>query len=576
MEKISFVLFFLSVVSCGGLDKYPSDKINPDSYFKTAAGLKLYTNSFYDYLPDGADIYKTDGELSDYFATASHPPDFLSGTYSAEDSDGWDWDELRNINYFLEHFNNDAIPLSDRNHYEGMARLFRALFYYKMVKKFGDVPWYEGTLSSSDPNLYKKQDPRDTVMKHVLEDLDFACSNMRETKDGTASTVNKWVALAYKARICLFEGTFRKYNTQFGLGGSADGWLEEAASAAKELMDKGGYSLNTSGETPYRDLFIKEAVNTDEVILADNYSSSKARYNDANWVWTSSTAWVCPSLTKRFINTFLNIDGSRFTDSPGYDSSVFADETSGRDARLAQMIRTPGYELLGKEVPPDPGAARTCYQFIKYVQDDNPQFAAARNTNSIPIIRYAEVLLDYAESMAELGKFSEDIWDVTIRPLRERAGITDASMPPTIDKYLQSRFFPDISDVAILEIRRERGIELAGEGRRFDDLRRWKEGWLLTRTWDGMYVDSLGKEYDLNGDGSPDVCFVTKMPDHPAEGVYYYVLSDSFALSHGTYGNIEIYPNVTKVFDERQYLYPVPASAILLNKNLVQNEGWKD
>jgi hypothetical protein len=66
------------------------------------------------------------------------------------------------------------------------------------------------------------------------------------------------------------------------------------------------------------------------------------------------------------------------------------------------------------------------------------------------------------------------------------------------------------------------------------------------------------------------------MPDHPAEGVYYYVLSDSFALSHGTYGNIEIYPNVTKVFDERQYLYPVPASAILLNKNLVQNEGWKD
>jgi hypothetical protein len=200
--------------------------------------------------------------------------------------------------------------------------------------------------------------------------------------------------------------------------------------------------------------------------------------------------------------------------------------------------------------------------------------AQARNTNSIPLIRYAEVLLNYAEAAAESEMFTIQDWNRTIKLLRQRAGLTNTDMPDVADSYMQQAYFPDISDAALLEIRRERAIELVGEGFRFDDIRRWKAGELMEKTWDGIYVEALNTEYDLNEDGTPDVCFVSALPGVITPDVFYYVLSASFALSEGTSGNIQVYPNVNKRFEKKKYFYPIPEDARLLNPNLGQNEGW--
>ena len=220
--KVIIVIFAAMMMAACDLDRFPIDKINPETFFETDQDLELYVMSFYEILPEGEEVYKRDGELSDYFATSTSPDLFINGNYTALDVDGWEWEDLYNVNYFLEHADNPEIPEATRNHYIGIARFFRAWFYYEKVKKFGDVPWYDHTMDVDDEALYKGRDPRDTVMRRVLADLDFACAHINETKDATASTVTRWAALAFKSRVCLFEGTFRKYHPEFGLASSAE------------------------------------------------------------------------------------------------------------------------------------------------------------------------------------------------------------------------------------------------------------------------------------------------------------------------------------------------------------------
>lgn len=577
----NILVLLVTVVSFSSCEKYldskPLDRLTIDQAFSNENNLKLYINSFYNsMLPTGPQIYQ--GDVMADITVPNNVPNYLSGKLSSQDATGWNWGNLRNINYFLENYQKAPIPTKAQNHYAGIARYFRAFFYFQMVKQFGDVPWYGKTLGINDPDLYKARDPRTLVMDSVLADLNFASSNIYPGKDNSATQVSKWVALALKSRICLFEGTFRKYHTEKGLSSTADLWLEESAKAADELIKSGQYRLNNTGnpDKDYRTLFISENPVSSEVLLAAVYNNSLKKWHNAAWWFNSATLGARLGLSKPFINTYLNIDGTRFTDLPGYQTMQFHEEVKNRDKRLQQTIRSGNYRRSdGSPAPADFNVTYSGYQIQKFSLDDKYYDTRTESYNSIPIIRYAEVLLNYAEAKAELGTLTSADWAITIQALRKRAGINSSPMPVVADTYLQTNFFPAITNAALLEIRRERGIELAVEGNRYDDLRRWKAGKLLERPYEGIYVPGKDMLLDLNEDGKADVSFVDKVPANRVPGVVYFVLNNNTSkLSSGTHGNLIWLGNITKTYADKQYLYPIPANQIVLNPKLVQNKDW--
>jgi hypothetical protein len=569
-----------------GNNQQPFDKLSPATAFNSENDLLLYVNSFYSIMPTADDITHGDA-MSDYAARNTLPAYLIPGGYDSRTAGGWTWSKLRNLNYFLTYAPPAARKAGVREeaikNYTGIARFFRAWFYFDKVKTFGDVPWYSEPLDPSDSTgLYKPREARSTVMDSVLADLNYAIDNINDAKDNTCSQITKWVALAFKSRLCLFEGTFRKYHPELNLQLTANKWLEEAASAADEIMQSGKYSIHINSGSPalsYRDLFVDESGHppSDESILAYDCSSALVIFGDANWYYTSPTYGIRLSLVKQFVNTYLNRDGTRFTDNVDYNSMPFQDEVKNRDLRLQQTIRMGNYKRSdGTLTPPDFSYTPTGYQPIKFTLDSKTFDGDNINDNSIPIIRYAEVLLNYAEAKAELGTFTSSDWDATIKVLRGRAGITNASMPTTADTYLQNTYFPDISDPVLLEIRRERGIELSLEGFRFDDLIRWGRGKLLEMPYEGIYVPAMDTLHDLNEDGKPDVSFVAQVPSNKVPGVVYVKIDNAaIKLSDGTKGNLLWQANQIKEWNDYKYFYPIPFNELVLNPNLKQNPGWQ-
>lgn len=576
---ILLLLVGLFTTSCSKefLDKEPFDKLVPNSYFTTEADLALFSNSFYqDFIPTGLSIVQAD-EMGDY-TSKNNSPTFIAGNFSSVDQGSWNWTKLRNVNYFLEKYNNPNISEEARNHYAGVARFFRAYFYYEMVKDFGDVPWYSKTLTTTDADLYKPRDPRAMVMDSVLADLDFAVANIRPAKDNSASMITKWVALGLKSRICLFEGTFRKYHEDLKLRTTANQWLTASAAASEEIMKGSQYALYSTGNpsSDYRTLFTSENPVSAEIMWANVFNNSIKRWHEITWKFNSATYGARWGLNKQFVNTYLNIDGTRFTDKVNYDQILFVDEMKDRDPRLEQTVRSLGYKRSdGSAAPPNFGYTFTGYHIHKFSLDDKRLDGVAEGYNSITMMRYAEILLNYAEAKAELGPMDPEIWKQTIGALRTRAGI-NAQEPAVADQYLKTVYFPEISDKYLLEVRRERGIELVYEGLRYDDLLRWKKGKLLEMDWKGIYVPALDLEMDLDGNKTPDVCFVKTIPAKTTAGVVYYVVDGSAAkLSEGTKGHIIWRSDEEREFSDKKYYKPISNNDIVLNDNLVQNPGWE-
>jgi hypothetical protein len=582
------------VSSCKKLDQEPQASASHSAVFGSEKGLQLYTASFYNALPAANDVVRADA-MADYGARTDVPSLITANGFGPQQSSGWSWSALRNINYFIENNNHPNVAEPVRRNYTAIARFFRALFYFDKVVRFGDAPWYNKTIDVSDTAaLYKPRDSRKLIMDSVMADLNFACDNITST-DATRSQVTKYVALAYKSRICLFEGTFRKYHGDAGgladgLAGTSQFWLENAAAAAKKVMDEGGFGLHTVGGTDlsYRQLFTSKLPVTKEIILANVCDATLNVLNDANWYWTSATYGSRLSFTRTFVNTYLTINGTPFTDVAGYQTKVFADEVQNRDKRLQQTIRMGTYKRVNggtqEAAPPVFSYTYTGYQPIKWCLDDVYYDGGTRNDNSISLMRYAEVLLNYAEAKAELGTLTDNEWMNTIGALRSRAGITGGlnTKPTLVDAYLQTNYFPSISDPVILEIRRERGIELAWEGLRFNDLIRWKRGELLTQVWNGFYVPALNTPMDLNSDGKNDVLFYQGAAPAPIAGVTFINVSATLSngsanpqrLSNNTSGEITWLNNVSRVWQNKKYLYPIPTGDLQINPALGQNPGW--
>lgn len=576
--------------SCDLLDTKPMSQMSQTDYFKTETDLQLFTNPLYNNMLDKEPY----DDQSDLMVCQTLSDEILGGNKRTvpNTGGGWTWTDLRRINTLLEY----ADQCDDKDavtHYTALARFFRAYFYFEKVKRFGDVPWYDVQLGSADAALYNPRDSRELIMTKMIEDVDFAIHELPE--EVSTYRVNRWAALALKAQFCLYEGTYRKYHdVQIDGANDYTYYLDLAAKAAGEVINQGPYKLYSTGnpDSDYMMLFAQEDASPDEYILAIKFDYGLAIHHNAT-AFTLVPTQGRPGYTRKLVNMYLMKDGSRFTDRTGWQEESFIEETKDRDPRLAQSIRTPGYTRIGRTevLAPDFGCSVTGYQPIKFVQ--NPDDSGGnvdrneRSTCDIPVYRLAEVMLNYAEAKAELGTLTQDDLDISINKIRDRVDMPDlklAEANANPDWYLLSDEygFSNVSGAnqgVILEIRRERAIEMIQEGTRYEDLVRWKAGPCLDQALTGMYFPGAG-QYDLTGDGKADLILYNEGSAKPeaGDGVYVYQIGTEILLSGGTRGYISYHKNIerTPYNEERDYLYPIPINERTLNVNLTQNPGWND
>ncbi|HAL52906.1 MAG TPA: RagB/SusD family nutrient uptake outer membrane protein, partial [Sphingobacterium sp.] len=543
MKKIVYIYALLScgMMACSKdyLERLPESSVTPEASFKTEKDLALFTKSFYDAaLPSAEGVYN---ESVDNIVKTTLDDELTGKRQVPISGGGWTWANLRNINYFLANCFN-TVSETTAAPYAAEARFFRAYFYFDKLKRFGDVPWYDKVIDQNDEEQLKKaRDPRTLVVSNILADLDYAIANLPATKSD--EKVTKWTALALKSRVALFEGTFRKYHTEFNLP-DANGLLEKAADAASKLMEGAQYSVyNAAGTDSYGALFYSVNSLPQEVILARKFSDALQIWHNVNY-YTITASYGKPGLDKNLVDSYLMKDGTRFTDKSNYQTMTFKEEVLNRDPRLSQTIRTPGYKRIGgaAAVAPNFGNSVTGYQLIKFVGDvkyDNFN----RSENDMPIFRYAEVLLNYAEAKAELGTLSQADLDKSIKLLRDRVGMPNLNLQAAKsnpDAFLAKDYPNVVGDMkgVLLEIRRERRIELVMESFRWDDILRWKSGQLVTRQFKGMYFPGTGK-FDLDNDGKDDV-WIYEGDKPSASGIQLLKLGSEILLENGNKGNVII------------------------------------
>lgn len=568
----------LFAVSCD-LDKLPLANLSPDSFFSTRNELDAFANNFYTNFP-GSSVFE---EESDLIIKNSRSDWMCDGRSVPGSGGGWTWTALRDFNTLIE-MSSNCTDENVRDEYIGVARFFRAWFYFEKVKRFGDVPWYDRQLGSSDKDLYKPRDSRELVMSHVVEDLDFAIAHLPVKH--SVYKVTKWTALALKSRACLFEGTFRKYHGFKLDGHTAEWYLEQAAAAGEEFISTSGYSVYAGGgvENSYRDLFASEDAIGTEIILARDYDKNLSIKHNGTYYTLGN--YGNPGMTRKMFCSYLMKDGSRFTDKDGWKIMSFVDEVKNRDPRLSQSIRTPGYKRIGsdKVEAPDFGHTETGYMITKYMQGaDLGVDLYGASYNDLPLFRSAEVYLNFAEAKAELGTLTQADLDKSIKLLRDRVGMPNIDLAvanASPDPYLMAEDtgYPNVTGAnagVILEIRRERTVELFDENFRFYDLIRWKNGQAITHKFLGMYFPAPGA-YDLDGNGTLDVCFYTdSAPSGLPANVVKFKIGERIFFTEGDHGYVDVTPNLPGVWNEnRDYFYPIPTDELTLNPNLVQNPGW--
>lgn len=604
MKKKNIILYFVLSIfgfqSCEVTDRVPIDDITDLNYWTKVDDLWLWARYFYPNLsgPPGGSAGYHDG-TSDITVPLSAPGSFFDTRIVPTGSDGWasgDWANIRRCNYFMTRYHTVQGDLVDINHYVGEIRFFRANEYFEKVKRFGDVPWFEKDLQTTDTELlYKGRDPRLFVIGKIIEDLEFATENMKLPSQVSTGQLHRYCAYQMLARVCLFEATWQKYRDA-----PESVWkplMEKAAAAAKTIMDINLYSIeqgtakyimNDDHPLMYKSKFIQESLVADkECILARIYIKDVImNYLGRNFSY---------GLSKDFVEQFLDIDGIPIALSSKYrgDDSI-AMEIQNRDPRMWNIInnRHVPFTLTGTPPAPKsnlvdmPGGTggeqnATGYVSTKF-RDPNPeQWNAGSTTTDWYIFRYAETLLIYAEAMFEMGQCTQAVLDLTINKLRARLDYTDAAGnritmgrltttpaadPMAISITGEPRYGYIISPL-LYEIRRERCIELAFEGRRWEDICRWKAGKLINnpKTMWGIVVNSdVIAFYTENNGGT-----------NPFRSSRFATITD---WDGKTKTLLRVYTDElekTRAWKDKYYLDPLPQTQMTLNPNILpQNPGW--
>ena len=589
MKKINKIIIAsfgaLTLIGCdnGFLDRYPTTSISPETFFKTETDLELYTNTYYEYVQPYFSDYVSDNYVS--YSEVHNNNNLIRGNVSPETVGGWnDWGSLRRFNFLLNNLDNVSGDSKVIAHYVGLTRLERAIWYYEKVKQYNDVPWYSTSLSDTDEELlYKGRDTRTMVVDSIMADLDYAVTNMSENM-GNRTVFSKWYALAMQARICLHEGTYRKYHDELSLKASADVYLKKAIQAASAIMESGKFSIDKRGgkDRAYRKLFSSyDLYDSPEIILFKDYDAGDQIKHAAG---AQAFSWVS-NLSRSLMESYeyLMPDGKAvpFSSVTGYDKKSFVEVFQNRDPRMSQTFMVPGFVRAGYTSPYRPNLNLGGYPCVKFDTDDPASLTGVTTYSDLPVSRYAEILLIYAEAKAELGQLTQSDMDETINEIRSRVEMPRIVIGDIPDDPNLNAQYPDISDKVLLQIRRERRIELMGENFRWDDLMRWKEAHLIREIQQGIYVDQFGV-FDVTGDGIPEMGIFQNKESNPIpeaeQGRYsfYYLDEGNIALSNGNSGYILVKNEIgNRRFEEPKYYYwPIPQQQRILNPNLKETVFW--
>lgn len=532
----------------------------------------------------------------------------------AVSGNGWDFGYIRRINIMLDHINDGDLSQAQRDHWKAVGYFFHSYWYMMLVNRFGDVPWINKTLGSSSEEAYGPRISRVIVADSILARLKWAEQNIGDfTSTDGKNTINKNCVLAAISRFTLREATWRKYHQV----GDYAGYLTECARASKLLMDQyPTLYTGTDGQAAagYGEMWTTESLaNVSGVILYKEYFANTNFYcNTSHIEHTSSHNVEMPQHTvdmyltrnglpiknagntmyagdKNMYATFRDRDPRLYhTVIPPYNVSATPGTypTWSYSANAAEkeyidimkpnascsnpgtgMKRLPAQNWSASLVPRIPnftdGKAATTKAFVAcrsgyyvwkyYDQWELNSNLASLNTSDKPIFKIEEILLNYAECLWEQGGFNQAIADATINKLRTRAGVApmtvaaiDAGFDPARDQTV---------DPVLWEIRRERMVELMGEGFGFDDVRRWKKAaWYINKQDYGMWIPKTEISGTLlnMSTGNADNTGMT-------EG-YRFLYGDPVKSSKG--------------WLDKYYLYQVPTNEIALNPELKPNPGW--
>jgi hypothetical protein len=543
MKPLTIFLAILLIAGATGcnndfMEKYPLDKINDQNYWKTTNDLHTYANQFYtsailtavsNYQKDNASDNQAHMNKDSYIWNESTVP--TSGG-------GWaksDWSGIRNCNFFLQRYHTvEGIP-DEINTYAGEVLFFKAAFYYEKVLRFGNVPWLTKDLTTSSEELYASRDSRVLVVDSIVACMDKAIEYLPETS--VEGRLTKYAALALKSRICLFEGTYRKYHNL----GDFERILRQSADAAKRIIDSGRFELYSTGnpEDDYHAFFqLLDMTGVKEAIFFVQYEADKRQHNRVRETRESGSGF-----TKDFVESFLcRTDGLPISLSKDYKGDAsYMDEFENRDYRMKQTVYTPDRPIFITEngteefeaAPIFTNLAYTGYRMYKTYSPLAADNEYIKCTIDDCPFRYGEALINYAEAKAELGECDQATLDISVNKLRDRVAMPHMTLPITFTDPDWPQWETSISPL-LNEIRRERRIELASEGFRWDDLCRWKAGKLLE------------KEKTYLGARDPEA---------------------------GTYRML--YPGFTRTWHDKLYLHPLPTDELNYNPQLApQNPGW--
>ncbi|AHM59811.1 RagB/SusD domain-containing protein [Flammeovirgaceae bacterium 311] len=532
------------------LDRAPLDVITNETFWETEEHLVLAVNAIYGNVKEKNTVdMENMGDNTIWPSTTSYQL-IGSGNFGNDLStlnNEWrsQYTAVRQANAFLENYDRADVAPARKEQLAAEVRVIRALAYSYLTNFWGDVPLVTTTLTIDE--LYGPRNPREEVINFLMEDLELAAQHLpAEIPTGAdRGRMNKAAALGLKARIAL-------YNQRWA----------EAEQAAKAVMDMGIYELYSNGDpnTSYKELFTYagnlSGGNNRETIIARLSLTGITDHNLSREIQVPDQV-VRWNPTKSLVDSYLMIDGLPIEKSPLYDVDTYEEVFENRDPRMTQTILEPGSRWGGRldsslrhadnetsndhpdtlwvpKFQSDRRGATTItgYYFTKYVELSTvPE--VGRDVNDIILLRYAEILLTYAEARLEQGTLTQADLDMTINLLRDRVGMKHMNLAELAANGLDVRE----------EIHRERRVELALEGQRYFDIIRWRKGELLAQDVKGTNVNWLPEHLNLSALRTDDEGFII--------------------VSSG------------RTFDPaRNYLWPVPLPQLERNPELGQNPGW--